>query len=109
LTLPVPAKPRITREGLAGVRPSRQARTWSHDGAQDGRDGVRRRRRRGRDDHRFASYYGKPIINLPVWKERDSDGLGVAPRAGRAASGCSRPAWPRRAIPGTPSSPSASA
>ncbi len=59
------------------MRPSRQARTWSHDGAQDGRDGVRRRRRRGRDDHRFASYYGKPIINLPVWNERDSDGLGV--------------------------------
>jgi hypothetical protein len=80
LTLPVPAKPRITREGLAGVRPSRQARTWSHDGAQDGRDGVRRRRRRGRDDHRFASYYGKPIIR---WRAVRAPAPGAALQAVR--------------------------
>jgi formate-dependent nitrite reductase membrane component NrfD len=72
----------VTREGLQGVRPGREARTWSQsDGG--GRNGGRhggggrgdgRRRRRGRDDDQFTSYYGKPIINLPVWEERDIAG-----------------------------------
>ncbi len=37
-----------------------------------GDDGRRRRRRR--DEQPFTSYYGKPIINPPVWEERDIGG-----------------------------------
>ena len=64
----------VTREGLQGVRPGREARTWSHGDGAGERDGDGRRRRRKRDDHQFTSYYGKPIINLPVWEERDIAG-----------------------------------
>jgi formate-dependent nitrite reductase membrane component NrfD len=74
----------VTREGLEGVRPGREAETWSHDGARsgDGRGDARggsdgaggRKRRRRRDGDQFSSYYGKPIINLPVWEERDIAG-----------------------------------
>ena len=57
----------VTREGLQGVRPDREARVWSHGGKQGG-NGPRS------EDHPGASYYGKPIINLPVWEERDIAG-----------------------------------
>ncbi|HEV7529733.1 MAG TPA: NrfD/PsrC family molybdoenzyme membrane anchor subunit [Solirubrobacteraceae bacterium] len=57
----------VTRDGLQGVRPDREARTWSHDGKQ-------RRGERPAEDHPGSSYYGKPIINLPVWEERDIAG-----------------------------------
>lgn len=58
---------RVTREGLEGVRPDREARSWSHE----------RKGRRGAEfahDHPGSSYYGKPIINPPVWEERDIAG-----------------------------------
>ena len=37
-------------------------------------DGEGRRGRRRRADHPFTSYYGRPIINPPVWEERDIGG-----------------------------------
>lgn len=49
-----------TRRGLRGVRPGRSALTGA------------RRRRRGEQpmvpDAEFTSYYGKPVLNPPVWK-----------------------------------------
>ncbi len=78
------SRARVTREGLEGVSPGREARTWPQD-ASDGRDDEETRgnrdperpgggrRRRGEAD-RFSSYYGKPIINPPVWEERDIAG-----------------------------------
>jgi hypothetical protein len=80
----------VTREGLGGVRPGREARTWSHgdtsDGAREAEGGRRRRRsEEGAFDHPGSSYYGKPIINPPVWEERDIAGYlfagGLAARA----------------------------
>ncbi|MGA9856232.1 MAG: NrfD/PsrC family molybdoenzyme membrane anchor subunit [Solirubrobacteraceae bacterium] len=58
----------VTREGLEGVRPGREARTWSGTGAPS------RRRREGPDDHPGTSYYGNPIINPPVWEELEIAG-----------------------------------
>lgn len=53
----------VTREGLDGVRPGREALVWS--GGTPGR---------ARADHPGASYYGMPIINPPVWEEREIAG-----------------------------------
>ena len=62
----------VTREGLRGTRPDREAMA-----------GVNVPRR-GRGRHRaeqpmvppakFSSYYGKPILNLPVWESPDIPG-----------------------------------
>ena len=43
-----------------------------HGGSDEGRREGKHRRRR--DSARFSSYYGKPIINPPVWEERDIAG-----------------------------------
>ncbi|MFF3905670.1 NrfD/PsrC family molybdoenzyme membrane anchor subunit [Streptomyces sp. NPDC001848] len=62
----------VTREGVEGARPGREAVTGARPG--------RRRRRRGRGERsmvpeaRFSSYYGKPILNKPVWKPLDIAG-----------------------------------
>jgi hypothetical protein len=62
----------VTREGLRGGRPDREAPT----GAQ-GRSG-RRRGPRGEQPMvppaEFSSYYGKPVINSPVWEAPDIPG-----------------------------------
>ena len=61
----------VTRGGLRGVRPGREATTGVNTG---------RRGRRGRGeqpmvpDAEFTSYYGKPVINPPVWKPPDIPG-----------------------------------
>ncbi|HXD53574.1 MAG TPA: NrfD/PsrC family molybdoenzyme membrane anchor subunit [Solirubrobacteraceae bacterium] len=56
----------VTRDGLTGVRPGREAQMRAGDG--------RRRRDAPRADHPGDSYYGRPIINPPVWAERDIAG-----------------------------------
>ncbi|HEV7563789.1 MAG TPA: NrfD/PsrC family molybdoenzyme membrane anchor subunit, partial [Solirubrobacterales bacterium] len=56
----------VTRRGLEGVRPGREAKTWS------GGDGERRDG--GRRDHPGSSYYGNSIINPPVWEELEIAG-----------------------------------
>jgi hypothetical protein len=61
----------VTREGLRGVRPDRDALT----GVAYGR---RRRPRRDGDPTmpraEFRSYYGKPILNAPTWESPDIPG-----------------------------------
>ncbi|WP_432075396.1 NrfD/PsrC family molybdoenzyme membrane anchor subunit [Streptomyces wuyuanensis] len=62
----------VTRNGLEGARPGRDALTGAGAG--------RRRRRRGRGeramvpDVEFSSYYGRPILNRPTWKPLDVAG-----------------------------------
>ena len=57
----------VTREGLAGVRPGRESRTWSRNGSGGTRP-------RAPHDHPGYSYYGNPIIKAPVWEERNIAG-----------------------------------
>jgi DMSO reductase anchor subunit len=62
----------VTRGGQRGVRPDRDAVTGVHTG--------RRGRGRGRGEQpmvppaEFTSYYGKPVINSPVWEAPDIAG-----------------------------------
>jgi hypothetical protein len=61
---------RATKEGVEGARPGREAfSTYT---------GRRSTRRRGEEamvpEADFSSYYGKPIINKPVWHEPDIPG-----------------------------------
>ncbi|MGY6026761.1 NrfD/PsrC family molybdoenzyme membrane anchor subunit [Streptomyces spinosirectus] len=62
----------VTREGVEGARPGRNALTGAATG--------RRRRRRGRGersmvpDAEFSSYYGKPVLNKPTWRALDIAG-----------------------------------
>ncbi|MEV5175474.1 NrfD/PsrC family molybdoenzyme membrane anchor subunit [Streptomyces flaveolus] len=62
----------VTRDGVRGARPGREAVTSAHAG--------RRRGRRGRGEQpmvpeaEFASYYGTPVLNKPVWKPVDIAG-----------------------------------
>jgi formate-dependent nitrite reductase membrane component NrfD len=57
----------VRRAGLAGVAPGREARTWSRNGS-----GATIGRRP--TEHKGGSYYGDPIINPPVWEERNVAG-----------------------------------
>jgi hypothetical protein len=66
----------VTREGLRGARPDREALTGADDGTV-----VRPRRRKGSRGEQpmvpeasFDSYYGKPVLNAPVWKPLDIAG-----------------------------------
>jgi hypothetical protein len=74
---------RVTREGLESVRPGREARSWS--GAESAYRTTEPR------THPSASYYGEPIINPPVWAERDIAGYlftgGLAGAASILAAG----------------------
>ena len=95
----------VTREGLRGVRPGRDA-TPGTDTMPGTEAGRRRRGRAGRRDRagrraeqpmvphaEFTSYYGKPILNAPVWRAPDIPAT------------CSSAGWPagRRCWPPAPS------
>src|SRR3954454_2528642 len=93
----------VTRRGIEGRRPDREARMWQGGGRQGGG-----RHRRGEQlmvpKAEFASYYGRPIVKKPVWKELDIAGYlftgGVAAASaviGAGADLTGRPAWPRNA------------
>ncbi|GAA5059503.1 NrfD/PsrC family molybdoenzyme membrane anchor subunit [Streptomyces similanensis] len=62
----------VTREGVQGARPGRDAPVGAFAG--------RRGRRRGRGEQpmvpeaRFSSYYGRPVLNKPTWKALDIAG-----------------------------------
>lgn len=66
----------VTTDGVRGARPGRDAPA----GADPADRRAPRRRRRGRGEERmvpeaeFQSYYGKPILNTPVWKTPDIPG-----------------------------------
>lgn len=58
----------VTRYGVLGVRPDREAQ-FSGPPEFGGDRGHRRRVARGEPE--FTSYYGKPILNQIVWEPRD--------------------------------------
>jgi hypothetical protein len=70
----------VTTDGLKGVRPGREATVGVNAGP--GGDGLPKTRRKkvGNSEERmvpdadFGSYYGKPIINEPVWESPDIPG-----------------------------------
>jgi len=92
----------VTRDGVEGGRPGREAPTGARAG--------RRRRRRGRGEQpmvpeaEFSSYYGKPVLNKPTWKALDIAGYlylgGLAGASSLLAAGAGlggRPALARPA------------
>ena len=98
----------VTREGLRGVRPGREASLGQE--ASPGRQ-VRRRGRRGEQamvpPAEFTSYYGKPVINSPVWHSPDIPGYlflggaaGASSLLGAGAQATGRPALARSAKAG---------
>ena len=64
----------VTRGGLEGARPGREAVT----GAHAGRRRRRRRDRRGEQpvvpEAHFSSYYGRPVLKAPPWRALDIAG-----------------------------------
>jgi len=82
----------VTREGLEGKRPDREATT----GVNAGRRRGRRARRAGGEQPmvpsaEFTSYYGKPVLNQPTWESPDIPGYlflgGLAGGASLLAAG----------------------
>jgi formate-dependent nitrite reductase membrane component NrfD len=77
----------VTRAGITGAKPGRDAVVGSAGGrpgprpGEGERWGEGRKRRRGRRGEalmvpraEFTSYYGRPVIKKPVWEERDIAG-----------------------------------
>ena len=89
------SRAQVRRDGLAGVRPGRESRTWSRDGAGGG--GAWREP----EDHPGSSYYGNPVINPPVWEELNIAGYlftgGLAGASSILAVGAQLSARPRLA------------
>lgn len=87
----------VTRDGIRGERPGRDARVgqglWNGE-TRPGREG--RGRRKGRKGEQlvvpeaeFTSYYGRPVLNPPTWQARDIAGyffLGGLAGAGSVAA-----------------------
>lgn len=92
----------VTRKGVQGARPGREAVTGAQQGKRD-------RRRRGGEQPmvpgaEFTSYYGKPVINSPVWRSPEIPGYlfvgGLAGASSLLAAGAQvtgRPALARSA------------
>lgn len=84
----------VTKEGLKHVRPGREATTGVNVGpgggkAADAAPGTRRASRGEQatvPDAEFRSYYGKPIINQPVWEAPDIPGYLFVGGLGGASS-----------------------
>jgi DMSO reductase anchor subunit len=94
----------VTTEGQRGIRPGRQAQPGNSAGRW-------RRRRRGEEAMvpraEFTSYYGKPVINAPVWEARDIAGYlflgglaGASSLLGAGAQLTGRPSLARAAKTG---------
>jgi Polysulphide reductase, NrfD len=98
----------VTKQGLVGERPGREALIGAH-GTTQRFGGGRKRRRRGGEELMVppaepVSYYGKPVLNRPVWSARDIAGYfftgGLAGASSVVAAGASatgRPALARAA------------
>ncbi|HEX3735882.1 MAG TPA: NrfD/PsrC family molybdoenzyme membrane anchor subunit [Solirubrobacterales bacterium] len=84
---------RVTREGLEGVKPGRESKSWSGGGGGRG-DGSQQ-------DHPGDSYYGNSIINPPTWEEREIAGYlfagGLAGASSILAAGADLTGRPRLA------------
>jgi Polysulphide reductase, NrfD len=99
----------VTRHGLRGTRPGRDAVTGAA-----GRSGASGRWRRGKGGERpmvpraeFVSYYGRPVLKLPVWEPLEIAGYfflgGLAAGSSLLAAGADvtgRPALSRVAKAG---------
>ena len=75
----------VTRDGVQGERPDREATV----GVNTGRRGGRRRSRGEQPmvpDASFSSYYGRPVINAPIWAAPDIPGYLFAGGLAGAAS-----------------------
>ncbi len=94
----------VTRQGQRGIRPGSQAPPGTNAGRW-------RRRRRGEDlmvpRAEFTSYYGKPVINAPVWESSDIAGYlflgglaGASSLLGAGAQLTGRPSLERAAKTG---------
>ncbi|HEY3960777.1 MAG TPA: NrfD/PsrC family molybdoenzyme membrane anchor subunit [Solirubrobacteraceae bacterium] len=92
----------VTREGLEGVRPGREARTWSHEGSGQGRR-TRRSPRKRRREEAFSSYYGRPVVKEATWQAMDIAGYfflgGLAGASSVLAAGAQLTGRPRLARP----------
>jgi Polysulphide reductase, NrfD len=66
----------VTREGLSGKQPGRDATTGVNAGRHrlPRRSGKRRAEQAMVPPAEFTSYYGKPVINSPVWEAPDIPG-----------------------------------
>jgi hypothetical protein len=95
----------VTTDGQRGVRPSRQAPPGNNAGPRH-----RRGRRGARGEQpmvppaEFSSYYGKPVINAPVWASPDIPGYlflgglaGASSLLGAGAQLTARPSLARAA------------
>src|SRR4051794_41838573 len=58
----------VSRRGIEGRRPDREARLWQGGGRH------RRAEQLMVPKAEFSSYYGRPIVKKPVWKELDIAG-----------------------------------
>ncbi|BEP11762.1 polysulfide reductase NrfD [Acidothermaceae bacterium B102] len=68
----------VTKQGLVGERPGREAMIGAHGTTERFRGGRKRRRRGGEQlmvpPAEPVSYYGRPVIKAPVWSARDIAG-----------------------------------
>lgn len=91
----------VTRAGVRGTRPGREAVT----GAPGKRGGGRRRRgeRSMVPDAEFSSYYGAPVLKKPTWKPLDIAGYlylgGLAGASSLLAAGGQLTGRPGLAVP----------
>jgi formate-dependent nitrite reductase membrane component NrfD len=100
----------VTKDGLVGARPGREAQIGVHGTTERLRMG-RRKGRRGRTGEQLmvpppqpVNYYDKPVLNRPVWEARDIAGYlftgGLAGASSVIAAGAEltgRPALARSA------------
>lgn len=87
----------VTQDGQLHAEPGREATVGVHTGpgSDDAPPTARRSGRRGEQpmvpDAEFRSYYGKPVINQPVWESPDIPGYlflgGLAGASGVVAAG----------------------
>lgn len=65
---------RVTREGVQGERPDREAQIGKGLARRNGGRRGRRAEKAMVPEAEFSSYYGLPILNPPVWKSLDIAG-----------------------------------
>ncbi len=90
----------VTRDGIQGVRPDREAQ---FAGPHQFGSGRSRGNRIARGEPKFTSYYGQPILNQIVWKPRDIATYlftgGLAGASSTLAAGAHLSGRPRLATP----------
>ncbi|TDD68045.1 polysulfide reductase [Actinomadura darangshiensis] len=61
----------VGKDGVRGARPGREAQVGKGLRRRQGRHGRRRGEKAMVPEAEFTSYYGKPVLNPPVWKASD--------------------------------------